>query len=108
LKVGVNVAMVERDQLVVDVCVTTRGQRARMPKVNMLVEKLLEIEVSPTKGCQIKWEKEKLIHKDVVNELQKLQEVEDRPLEMCMDVPLNLKLAKLIIQATWLNEEGLL
>jgi hypothetical protein len=30
------------------------------------------------------------------------------PLEMCMDVPFDLKLAKLIIQPTWLNEEGLL
>jgi hypothetical protein len=31
LKVGINVAMVKWDQLVVDVCVTTRGQRASMP-----------------------------------------------------------------------------
>jgi hypothetical protein len=59
--------MVERDQPVVDVCVTTRGQRTRMPEVDMLVEKLIEIEVNPTKGCQVKWEKEKLIHKDVVS-----------------------------------------
>jgi hypothetical protein len=35
----------------------------------MHVEELPEKEVSPTKGHQIKWEKEKLIHKDVVNEL---------------------------------------
>jgi hypothetical protein len=91
-----------------DVCVTTRGQRARIPKANMLAKKLPEIEVSPTKGCQIKWEKEKLIHKDVINELQKIQEVEDRPLEMCMDIPFDLKLAKLIIQPTRLNKEGLL
>jgi hypothetical protein len=38
--VGINVAMVEWDQLVMDVCVTTRGQRARMPKANMLAKKL--------------------------------------------------------------------
>jgi hypothetical protein len=79
--------MVEKDQPVMDVCVTTRGQRARMPEVDMLAKKLIEIEVSPNKGCQVKWEKEKSIHKDVVNELLKIQEVEDKPLEMCMDVP---------------------
>jgi hypothetical protein len=38
--------------------------------------------------------KEKLIHKDVINELWRIQEVEDRPLEMCMDVLFYLKLAK--------------
>jgi len=96
LKVGMNVVMVKKDQPVVDVCVTTRGQRARMPEADMLAKELLEIEVSPTKGCQIKWEKEKSIHKDVINELRKIQEVEDRPLEMFMDVPFDLKLAKLI------------
>jgi hypothetical protein len=30
--VGINVAMVDWDQLVLDVFVTTRGQKARMPK----------------------------------------------------------------------------
>jgi hypothetical protein len=40
-----------------------------MPKADMPTEKLPKREVSPTKGSQIKWEKEKLIHKDVVNEL---------------------------------------
>jgi hypothetical protein len=40
-----------------------------MLEANILVEELLKKEVSPTKGRQIKWEKEKLIHKDVVNEL---------------------------------------
>ncbi len=44
-KVGINVAMVEWDYLVVDVCVTTRGQRA-----SMLVEEPPEREVSPTRG----------------------------------------------------------
>jgi hypothetical protein len=34
-KVGINVAMVDWDQLVVDVCLTTRGQRVRMLEVNM-------------------------------------------------------------------------
>jgi hypothetical protein len=42
--------MVERDQLVVDVCVTTKGQRMRMPKANMHDEKLPKREVSPIKG----------------------------------------------------------
>jgi hypothetical protein len=51
LKVGVNVTMVKSDKPVVDVCVTTRGQKVRMPKVDMLVEELPEKEVSPTKGC---------------------------------------------------------
>jgi hypothetical protein len=59
---------------VADVCVTTRGQIARMPKADMHVEKLWKREVSSnTKGHQIKWEKEKLIHNDVVNELWKMQ-----------------------------------
>lgn len=31
LKVGINVVMVEWDQLVVDVCVAMQGQKARMP-----------------------------------------------------------------------------
>jgi hypothetical protein len=103
-----NVAMVKKDQVEVDVCVTTRGQRARILEVDMLVEEVLEKELSPTKGCRIKWGKEKLIHKDVVNELQRIQEVEDRPLEMCMDVPFDLKLIKLIIQPTGLNDKELL
>jgi hypothetical protein len=50
LKVEVNVAMVEWDQLVVDVCVTIRGQKVRMLEVDMPIEELLEREVSPTKG----------------------------------------------------------
>jgi hypothetical protein len=39
-KVGINMAMVEWDQLVVDVFVTTRGQRAMMSVVDMLIEEL--------------------------------------------------------------------
>jgi len=72
--------MVDWDQSVMDVCVTRRGQKVRMPKVNMHAKEFPKREVSPgNKGCQIKWEKENLIHKDVVNELWKIQEVEDKP-----------------------------
>jgi hypothetical protein len=49
-----------------------------------------------------------LIHKDVINELQIIQEVEDKPLEMRMDVSFDLKSAKLVIQLIGLNGEGLL
>ncbi len=49
---------------------TTRGQNARMLEADMPTEKLPKKEVSPIKRHQIKWEKEKLIHKDVINELQ--------------------------------------
>ncbi len=65
-------------------------------------------EVSPTKRHWIKWEKDKMIHKDVVDELHIIQEVEDKPLEMCMDVLFDLKLARLITPSTGLNGEGLL
>jgi hypothetical protein len=61
--------MVKKDQPVVDVCVSTKGHKARMPEVDMLAKELLKREVSPTKGQRIKWEKEIMIHKDVVNEL---------------------------------------
>jgi hypothetical protein len=43
--------MVEKDQLVVDVCVTTRGYKTRMPKADLSIEKLQEKKVSPKKGC---------------------------------------------------------
>jgi hypothetical protein len=69
-----------------------------MLEADMPTEKLPKREVSPIKGWWIKWEKEKLIHKDVVNELWRIQEVEDRPLKMCKDVPFDLELAKSIIQ----------
>jgi hypothetical protein len=49
-----------------------------------------------------------LIQKDVVNELWCIQEIKDRQLEMCMDVPFDLKLAKLITRLIRLNKEGLL
>jgi hypothetical protein len=51
LKVGVNVYMVEKDEPIVDVCVTTRGQTTRMLEVYMLAEKLLDIEARPIKRC---------------------------------------------------------
>jgi hypothetical protein len=41
-----------------------------------------EREVSPTKGRRTKWEKDKLVHHDVVRELQRLQEFEDQPQKM--------------------------
>jgi hypothetical protein len=74
----------------------------------MLAKKLPKKEVSPIKGHQIKWEKEKLIHKDVTNELWKIQEVEDKPLRVCKDVPFDLELAKSIIQLRRWNKEELL
>jgi hypothetical protein len=49
-KVGVNVAMVDWDQLVVNVCVTTRGQKVKMLEVDMHVEELLKKQFNPTKG----------------------------------------------------------
>ncbi len=85
--------MVKWDQLVMDVCVTTRGQGPRMPKANICAKELLEREVYLTKGRQIKWEKEKLIHKDVINKLHRIQ-VEYKPLEMCMDVSYDLESSK--------------
>jgi hypothetical protein len=50
LKVGMNVVMGKKDQPVTDVCVTTRGWRVRILKADMPIEKLLEIEISPTKS----------------------------------------------------------
>jgi hypothetical protein len=90
-KVGINVAMVKWDQLVVDVCVTTRGQRASMP-----VEEPPHKEISPTRGRQTKWEKKRKVHLDVVEELHKIQKFEDRPIEVKM-LLVDLELAKLFI-----------
>jgi len=47
-------------------------------------------EVSPIRRQQTKWEKEKLVHQDVVRELQRLQKFEDQPLEMWKYVDLEL------------------
>jgi len=47
-------------------------------------------EVSPIRGQQTKWEKEKLVHQDVVRELQRLQKFEDQPLEIWKYVDLEL------------------
>ncbi len=44
-KVGINVTMVDQDQLVLDLFVTTRGQKTRMLK-----EELQDREVNPTRG----------------------------------------------------------
>jgi hypothetical protein len=79
-----------------------------MLKVDMHVEELPNREVNPTKGRWIRLEKEKLIHKDVVNELQIIQEVEDKPLEMCRDLSFDLESAKSITQLRRLNKEELL
>jgi hypothetical protein len=49
LKVGVNVAMVNWDQPIVNVCVTTRGQKVRMLEVDMHAKKLPKREINPTK-----------------------------------------------------------
>jgi len=65
------------DQSIVDVCVTTQGQRA-----SMLVEEPLAREVNPTRGRRTKWEKEKKVHLDVVEEQQKIQKFEDRPIKV--------------------------
>lgn len=53
-KVGINVVIVEWDQSVVDVCVTTWGQKANMP-----VEEPLERKVSHTRGQRTKSKKKK-------------------------------------------------
>ncbi len=98
-KVGINVAMVEWDQLVIDVCVTMQGQRASMP-----IEEPLETKVSPTKGQWTKWEKKNKVHSDVVEELQKIQKFKDRPIEVEM-LPANLGPAKLVTQLGRLNGE---
>ncbi len=74
----------------------------------MHVEELPNKEINPTKGRWIKLEKEKLIHKDVVNELKIIQEVEDKPLEMCRDVLFDLESTKSITQLRRLNKEELL
>ncbi len=92
----------------VDVFVATRGQRARRLVVDMPIEEFQKKEISLRKGHQTKWEKDKLVHQDVVNELWNIQEMEEKPLEMCMDVLLDLGCAKSIIQPRGLNKEAIL
>jgi hypothetical protein len=70
-------------------CVTMWGQRA-----SMLVDEPLERGLSLTKGWQTKWEKEKKVHLDVIKELQKIEEFEDRPIEIKV-LLVDLELAKL-------------
>jgi hypothetical protein len=60
-KAGVNVAMVEWDQPLVDVCVRIRGRKSLLPKANHE-----EVDLSPIHGQQIKWDKEKKVHQDVL------------------------------------------
>ncbi len=38
--------------------------------------------MSPTRGRQIQWERNRLVHHDVVMELQRVQEFENQSLEM--------------------------
>ncbi len=70
----------------------------------MLVEEPLAREVNPTRGHQTKWEKEKKVHLDVVEELQKIQKFEDRPIKVEI-LPTNLEPAKLFTWLGGLNEE---
>lgn len=44
-KVGMNVVMIDQDQPILNVFVTMRGQKVRMPK-----EEIHEKELSPTRG----------------------------------------------------------
>lgn len=76
-----------------------------MLMVDMPTEELQEKEVSPRRGHWTIWEKDKLVHHDVVNELWNIQEVEDKPLEMCMDVFLDLGCPKSIVPPRGLNDE---
>jgi hypothetical protein len=48
----------------------------------MLVEEPPHRKVGPTWGQRTKWEKEKKVHLDVVEELQKIQKFEDKPIEV--------------------------
>jgi hypothetical protein len=74
-KVGVNVAMVEWDQPLVDVCVMIHGRKTLLPKADHE-----EIELNPTRGQQIKWDKEKKVHRDVLQELELIQAKDDVPM----------------------------
>jgi len=56
-KVRVNVTMVDWDQPLVDICVTTRSKKAPFTD-----EEQGNIETNPTKGKRIKWDKEKTVH----------------------------------------------
>ncbi len=82
-KVGMNVAIVNWDQPILDVFMTMRGQKARMPKEEIQEKKLI-----PMKGKQTKWEREKDVFQDVIKELQFIQEFEDKLLELlkCTDL----------------------
>jgi hypothetical protein len=68
----------------------------------MLIEEPPKKEISPTRGWRTKWEKEKKVHLGVVKELQKIQEFENKSIEVEMS-PTNLELAKLFFQLGGLN-----
>jgi hypothetical protein len=78
-KVCVNVAMVEWDQPLVDVCVMTRGRKTLLPKADHE-----EIDLSPIHGQQVKWDKEKKVHQDVFQELELIQAKDDVPMVMAI------------------------
>ncbi len=63
-KVGVNFAMIDQDQPILDVFVTTKGQKACM-----LEEEIQEKELNPTKGWRTKLGQEKNVLQDVIREL---------------------------------------
>jgi len=66
-KVGVNVVMVDWDQPILDVFVTTRGQKVHMPK-----EQIHERKLSPMRQWRTKWERKNNVLQDVVKELQSI------------------------------------
>ncbi len=70
----------------------------------MLIEEPPKREVSPTRGSQTKWEKEKKVHLNVNEELQKIQKFEDRPIEI-KTLPVDLESAKLFTHPWRLNRE---
>jgi hypothetical protein len=68
----------------------------------MPIEEPSHREVSPTRGQQTKWEKEKKVHLDVIKELQKIQKFEDRHIEV-EALLVDLELAKLFTHLEGLN-----
>ncbi len=68
----------------------------------MLVQDPPHKEVNPTKGGQTKWEKEKKVHLDIVEDLQKIQKFEGRPIEV-KALHIDLEPTKLFIQTKGLN-----
>jgi hypothetical protein len=69
--------MVEWDQPLVDVCIMIRGRKTLLPKADHE-----EIDLSPTCGQGIKWDKLKKVHRDVLQELELIQAKDDVPMAM--------------------------